>query len=205
MRINHSGITPRLNLFSHPAIYCAVDSLCVVTKIINFASHQMIQNIMWKPLILCLLLTGFVSCAGTKSKSNESAAEEAVNHTMPITNIQGLWEIENVVANDSSYVRPSEIEPSITSYIDFREDNTFGVMTNCNHIGGQYRQTNDSLFLTDISTTEMACDNMELEEMLKKVLPLVNTIDCINDSITRLNSEKGETYIVLKKRIRGVK
>ncbi len=78
-------------------------------------------------------------------------------------------------------------------------------MTNCNHIGGLYHQNADSISLTEISTTEMACDNMELEEMLKKVLPMVNTIDCINDSITRLNSDKSDSYIVLKKRDMTVK
>ncbi len=159
---------------------------------------------MWKFIIICLLVS-MAACTGAQKNSDKTDSDKAVNEEISVNSIHGQWDIENVVENDSSYVRPSEIEPSITSYIDFREDNTFGVMTNCNHIGGQYRQTNDSLFLTDISTTEMACDNMELEEMLKKVLPLVNTIDCINDSITRLNSEKGETYIVLKKRIRGVK
>ncbi len=51
----------------------------------------------------------------------------------------------------------------------------------------------------------MACDNMDLEEILKKILPAVNTIDCINDSITRLNSTKADSYIVLKKRQTTVK
>ncbi len=159
---------------------------------------------MWKYFIFCLTV-GIASCTGAKNTSDTSGADEAVNTKAPIPNIQGQWAIENVVENDSSYVRPSEIESGITAYIDFREDNTFGVMTNCNHIGGQYHQTNDSIHLTDLSATEMACDNMELEEMLKKVLPMVNSIDCINDSITRLNSDKSDSYIVLHKSSLNVK
>ncbi len=93
----------------------------------------------------------------------------------------------------------------MTAYIDFNEDNTFGVMTNCNHLGGQYVQSKDSIQLNNILTTEMACDNMELEDMLKKVLPMVNSIDCINDSIARLNTAKGDSYIVLKKKDRAEK
>lgn len=142
-------------------------------------------------------MAGMAACNGSKNTSEKPAESPAT--------IQGQWLIENVVENDSSYVRPSEIEQGITAYIDFREDNTFGVMTNCNHIGGQYHQASDSIRLTEISTTEMACDNMDLEEMLKKILPIVNTIDCINDSITRLNSSKGDSYIVLKKREMTVK
>ncbi len=154
---------------------------------------------MWKYLIICLLV-GMISCTGTKQNSDNSPVGNSENIKVTVPAIQGQWDIENVVENDSSYVRPSEIEQGVTAYIDFREDKTFGIMTNCNHLGGQYVKNNDSLRLMDISSTEMACDNMEVEEMLKKVLPLVNTIDCINDSITRLNSAKGDSYIVLKKR-----
>lgn len=113
--------------------------------------------------------------------------------------IHGQWMIENVVENDSSYVRPSEIAPDAVAYIDFKDDSTFGVMTGCNHLGGRYSQSGDSLLLTDMSWTELACDHMELEDMLKKVLPLVRTIDTLNDSITRLNAVDAPTYIVLRK------
>lgn len=155
---------------------------------------------MWKYFMICFL-AGIVSCTGVKNDNSEkSGVSKTGNDEIFVSNIQGQWDIVNVVENDSSYVRPAEIDQGITSYIDFREDSTFGIMTNCNHIGGQYLQTNDSILLTDISATEMACDNMELEEMLKKILPIVNTIDCINDSITRLNSDKGDSYIVLKNR-----
>ncbi len=157
---------------------------------------------MWKYLMICLVL-GAASCTG--NKSNKSNVADSENTEVQIENIQGQWQIENVVENDSSYVRPSEIDPEMTSYIDFRDDNTFGIVTNCNHIGGTYTQSNDSIHLNEIMTTEMACDNMELEEMLKKVLPFVNTIDCLNDSITRLNADKGESYIVLKKSTQQVK
>lgn len=153
---------------------------------------------MWKFLMICLLAS-VASCTGTKSTPHKSGVDETDNLKTSVVNIQGQWMIDNIVENDSSYVRPSEIESGLTAYIDFKEDNTFGIMTNCNHLGGQYVQLNDSIRLTDISTTEMACDNMEIEDLLRKILPMVNTIDCINDSITRLNTNKGDAYIVLKK------
>lgn len=159
---------------------------------------------MWKYLLFCLFIS-LLSCTGTNSNSEKTGECRADNDEIPMSEIQGQWDIENVVENDSSYVRPSEIEEGLTAYIDFRKDNTFGIMTNCNHLSGQYFQFNDSIRFDRISTTELACDNMELEEMLKKVLPMVNTIDCINDSITRLNSGKSESYIVLKKKYGSVK
>ncbi len=159
---------------------------------------------MWKYLMICLLI-GITSCSGGNNNPDKSKVGNADDKEISAVNIQGQWDIENVVENDSSYVRPSEIEQGITAYIDFKEDDTFGIITNCNHLGGKYVQSNDSIQLNDMFATEMACDHMELEELLKSVLPLVNTIDCINDSITRLNTYKGDSYIVLKKRELNVK
>ncbi len=151
---------------------------------------------MWKYLLICILLVS-VSCSGMKNSGEKNGEVENVGKGYE--DIQGQWIIENVVENDTSYVRPLEIDPGLTSYIDFRNDKTFGIVTNCNHIGGDYTQKKDSIQLTNISTTELACDNMVLEEMLKKVLPTVNSIDCINDSIIRLNTVKSDAYIVLHK------
>ncbi len=153
---------------------------------------------MWKFLIICFL-AAVTSCTGSKNNTDKSGVDDTENMNASVADIQGQWLIENIVENDSSYVRPSEIESGLTAYIDFKKDNTFGIMTNCNHLGGQYTQYNDSISLSDIFSTEMACDNMEIEDMLKNILPMVNTIDCINDSITRLNTNKGDSYIVLKK------
>lgn len=154
---------------------------------------------MWKYLIISFLVV-ISACTGTKGNPDTSVMDDTKNGAACAADIHGQWDIENVVENDSIYVRPSDIKPLITAYIDFKEDNTFGIMTNCNHIGGRYYLNNDSIRLTDISTTEIACDNMEVEDMLKKIMPMVNVIDCINDSVIRLNSDKGDSYIVLKKK-----
>ncbi len=159
---------------------------------------------MWKSLLFCMLIV-ITSCTGRNTNSVKSEDGNVRDKEISVKSIQGQWDIENVVENDSSYVRPSEIEQGVTAYIDFKEDDTFGIMTNCNHLGGRYLQSKDSIKLKDIETTEMACDSMELEDMLKKVLPMVNSIDCINDSITRLNSDKSDSYIVLKKRVMTIK
>lgn len=148
-----------------------------------------------------LTVAALVSCNGPKS---DSASSNTIVEK-PSTDIRGQWMIENIVVNDSSYVRPSEIEPGLTAYINFNDDNTFGVMTNCNHMGGQYLQSDDSIQLSDISYTELACDNMEIEENLKLVLPIVNAIDCLNDSVVRINTSKDDSYIVLRKSVGSVK
>ncbi len=151
---------------------------------------------MWKDVVMIGSLAAAVACSGVRSDADSSdKSSEAVDAPA----IQGQWMIENVVENDSSYLRPSEIESGLTAYINFNEDKTFGVVTNCNHLGGAYTQSHDTIRMTDISTTEMACDNMEMEEMLKKILPTVNAVDCLNDSVMRLNTTKSDSYIVLKR------
>lgn len=50
----------------------------------------------------------------------------------------------------------------------------------------------------------MACDNMMVEDLLKQVLPEVNSIDFENDSIVRLNTPSSK-YIVLRKAPEEVK
>lgn len=145
-----------------------------------------------KKLLIIGLLAGMVSCAGSGTKSTQEEDKVAAD-------VSGQWYIENVVENDSSYVRPSEIDGGVTAYIVFKDDNTFGVMTGCNHIGGQYTIEGDSIRLADILSTEMACDNMEVEDMLKKILPEVNAVDCLNDSVMRLNCSTPASYILLRK------
>lgn len=144
-------------------------------------------------------LVGMMACSGVKGESSSDSVMVQSETAGRECSLTGQWLIENVEVNDSVYVRPSEIGEGVTSYIDFREDNTFGIMTNCNHIGGNYHLSGDSISFSDMSCTEMACDNMELEEILKKVLPQIRAVDCLNDSLTRLNAANAEAYIVLKK------
>lgn len=152
-------------------------------------------------------LTGMVAmvlCTRAKGEADKAVAVQDEGEVLT-PSVVGQWMIENVVENDSCYVRPAEVGTGVTAYVDFRDDGSFGIVTNCNHLAGQYSQANDSVHLTDISTTELACDNMEVEELLKKVLPDVNEVDFINDSIARLNTSRGESYIVLKKRSKSLK
>ncbi len=116
---------------------------------------------MWKYLLLCLIL-GIASCSGAKSSSDKSGEEKTDNEEILSPDLSGQWDIENIVENDSSYVRPSEIESVVTAYIEFNEDDTFGIMTNCNHLGGQYEQKDYSIRFSDISTTAVSCYNMEV-------------------------------------------
>jgi len=47
--------------------------------------------------------------------------------------------------------------------------------------------------------TRMACENMDIETALSKVLPDIETVDVTNDSIIRLNSRDAMPYINLRR------
>ena len=95
---------------------------------------------------------------------------------------------------DSITLRPAE-EKNGNAGITF-ENGRYSITTNCNSIQGEYTLNGNSIVLHAGLTTEMACDNMQLEDGLKKILPAISTIESQNDSTIRLSS-KNSDYIML--------
>ena len=146
----------------------------------------------------CFAVAMMASCTGNKgavdkdnSEVNDLAAEANVDLT-------GQWYIENIFFNDTDYVRPAEILPDVRQYVQFT-DSTYSIMTNCNSISGYYTLSGDSITLGDGMMTEMACDNMQTEDALRRILPDIAAIDVENDSIVRLNCRNNSGYLILKK------
>ena len=134
-----------------------------------------------KSFILTAAATALLlaSCSGN---SNQTSASEQQNDSIEIVenSILGKWNIENVVISDSVYARPAEITPDVDQYISFEADSTYSIVTNCNSINGSYIL------------------NMQVEDLIKQVLPEISTVDFENDSTLRLNTS-GCHYIVLRK------
>lgn len=135
-------------------------------------------------------------CTGNTSKTDAVAA--AGTTPAPAVDIRGKWILENIVINDSTYVRPAEETPDQPQYISF-DDSTYHIATNCNRISGPYEIKGDSITLGDGIMTEMACDNMKTEDMLRQVLPHISLVDFTNDSTARLDSPTSSEYIVIRK------
>lgn len=144
-----------------------------------------------------LLMATTVGCSGNKGakavKDDNAAQTEVAN-----ADIRGQWFIENIVFSDSDYVRPDETSSSMKQYITF-EDSTYFIMTNCNTFNGSYSVKGDSIMLGDGAMTEMACDDMQTEDALRRILPRISTIDVQNDSVIRLNGSAPAECILLRK------
>ena len=141
-----------------------------------------------------------VSCTtGNKSKG-ANADENMAQDVAAYADIKGQWYLESIVFSDSDYVRvrPDERLSSIHQYIVF-EDDTYFIKTNCNSISGTYAVKGDSITLGDRVMTEIACDDMVVEDALRRILPNIATVYIQNDSIARLDSRNPSEYIVLRK------
>lgn len=142
------------------------------------------------------------SCGGNSQKQSADAAEDSVQ-TVADLNIDGQWNIDNVVVNDTLSVRPAEETPDAGSRITF-DNGSYSIMTNCNSIQGSYTLKGDSIALEAGLCTEMACDNMRAEDLLKQVLPEIRTASLENDSTLRLNGETS-SYVLLSRMKEPVK
>lgn len=147
-------------------------------------------------LLPAFLLIASCGCRNSKDVSDNSNMSDT--STTDCASIEGQWLLEHVVLNDSLEARPIDIDPESKLYVHFYNDSTFNFQTGCNSIGGRYAHANDSITMSDMMWTEMACEDMRVEELLKDVLPKVETLDWNNDSILRLNTTSS-AYIVLKR------
>lgn len=138
------------------------------------------------------------SCSGQQNNSLSDTSHVSDTDNAVCISIEGQWLLEHVVVNDTLDVRPADVDPEFKLYAHFYNDSTFNFQTGCNAIGGRYVQTGDSIVMSDMLCTEMACQDMRVEELLKDVMPQVKTVDWNNDSIMRLNTQTS-AYIVLKK------
>ena len=136
-------------------------------------------------------------CSANKETKSDKIDNKA-NTEVANADIRGQWYIESVVFSDSDYVRPDETSSCMKQYIVF-EDSTYFIMTNCNSINGSYTVTGDSIKLGDGAMTEMACDDMQTEDALRRILPHISTIDVQNDSVVRLNGTTPAECILLRK------
>lgn len=144
-----------------------------------------------------LLIATATGCAGNKN-AESNKVDDGVQTKIANVDIRGQWYIENIVFSDSDYVRPDETSSSMKQYIVF-EDSTYFIVTNCNGISGSYSVKGDSIRLDDGLMTEMACDDMQTEDALRRILPHISTIDVQNDSVVRLNGLAPAECILLRK------
>lgn len=90
--------------------------------------------------------------------------------------------------------------PSTENYrLMFDENGYFSFSTDCNTVSGVYRQSDKQIRFSNLSVTEMACENEIVERSVKSQLPNVEAFDLSGDSILCLLSSSGNVLFKLKK------
>lgn len=149
---------------------------------------------MKKYLLLGIAAAAVMSSCSTKTESDNQAdaTPEATTQATPQNQVKGSWTIQEIALKEGNKIVPAEIQT-----VTFT-DSTYSFATNCNSIQGDYTLTGDSLTLMPGLMTEMACEDMTVEDALRTLLPAISTVSAQADSLLRLSTSEPDVYILLR-------
>lgn len=118
-------------------------------------------------VVKTVLIATAMLILGSCSNRKVDATDANEHIQLDMIGLQGEWRLESYRTDCLS----TSFE-SVSNYILlFNEpDNTFGMSTDCNRIGGKFGGSNDTIRFTEVYATEMACDNMTVEEDMLRLL-----------------------------------
>lgn len=148
---------------------------------------------MKKHLLFGIAAVALMSSCSTKTESDNQtdATQQATTQTTPQNSVKGSWTIQEIALTEGNKIVPAGIQT-----VTFT-DSTYSFATNCNSIHGDYTLTGDSLTLMPGLMTEMACDDMTVEDALRTLIPAVNAVSAQADSVLRLSTSDPDVYIIL--------
>ncbi len=149
---------------------------------------------MVKPVIVTLALLLFCACSANRNDTGHSdAADSADSIQLDTAEIQGKWQLQSYSIDDHT----TSFDASPRYALSFNKtDNTFGLTTDCNLIGGLFVITNDTIRFTNTSVTEMACDDMTVEENMLRLLNDATTYAVYSPDTLRLYASDGNAIFI---------
>ena len=121
----------------------------------------------FKTALMALTVLLAWGCTSTKRDSASiSTLDESASNQLDLIGLQGHWKLESYNIDGQSTYFGSNAQ-YVLSFTE--SDNTFGMTTDCNILGGTFYGSNDTIRFRDVSVTEMACDNMTVEESLLRI------------------------------------
>lgn len=128
------------------------------------------------PMALLLLLCASVSC--TVQPSNFTQEKDNIKDAYwVLLSVEGQ-DVEVLNDTRTAYIRLEENEKDVDGF------------TGCNKISGSYTLSGEQLQLSELSTTRMACPDMEAENRLMNALRRVNNYKLSGDLLTLFDGEK---------------
>ena len=113
--------------------------------------------------------------------------------------LYGRWRLEkyNCIATSSYGLTPVNKESEYILQLD--NAGVFSCTTDCNTISGNYEKSKNALRFSDISFTELACDDMVVERSVASILSNIKSYKITDDSILVLKDDKGHILMELTK------
>lgn len=136
----------------------------------------------FRPVFLSMALLILGSCSTNNGRSGADVeADDAENIQLDTAGLQGEWTLASYLVDCESM----QFETATDYVLSFNEpDNTFGMTTDCNLIGGTFEITNDTIRFKNVLVTEMACDKMIVEKnMLRLFNDTTSYAVCQGDTI----------------------
>lgn len=121
---------------------------------------------MKKIAIISTALLMLCACSNKNAGVN-AGADETAQIQLDAIGLQGDWRLAEYRIDCAS----TRFLVDAKYKLSFNEpDNTFSVTTDCNTIGGKFSVENDTLRFKDMMVTEMACDSMDVEQNMLRLL-----------------------------------
>ncbi len=122
-----------------------------------------------KRFCLAALTAAVLSACSSGQKGSDSGAPggDAPAQGLDMNGLRGDWRLASYRIDCAT-----ETFEADNSYIlSFNGgDNSFGLTTDCNMIGGALTGSGDTIRFINVMVTEMACDNMTVEENMLRLL-----------------------------------
>jgi len=113
-------------------------------------------------------------------------------------NIYGRWQLEKYHPAEFSSILLVTVKSDKHYRLQLLDTGTFSCATDCNSISGNFVADDSLLIFQDLAWTELACDEMTIENELKVLLPTVKKYTATSDSLFFHNNE-GRTLAVFSK------
>jgi len=111
--------------------------------------------------------------------------------------LSGKWRIvEYKCIATSAPIDLSQVPENFDYSLEFDNQGNVICNTGCNLVSGQYIVKGDKLAFPEITSTEMACEDMLMEESVKHIFPVIKAFEIKNDSVLFLKD--ADSHILMK-------
>lgn len=142
-------------------------------------------------LSLLLIFTLLIASCG--QHNTKVSSDHETGHELPyiaVGSIYGRWQLEKYHPAETSSMKLIPVKSDKKYRLQFLETGIFSCTTDCNTISGNFVADNSLMSFQNMAWTEMACDDMSIENEMKALLPKVQRYTVTPDSLFLQNDEE---------------